>query len=46
MPTSRAFLFGSFAARSLGLPGDPPADVDLMVIGEPAAAEVHEAAVR
>ena len=35
----RAFIFGSFAARSTGVPGPAPHDIDLMVIGtlDPAA---------
>jgi DNA-binding transcriptional ArsR family regulator len=41
-----AFVFGSFAARVLGVPGDPPADVDVMVIGEPNPVEVYDACRR
>lgn len=36
-----AFVFGSFAARAQGVPGPPPNDIDLMVIGTPAAREVY-----
>lgn len=38
-----AFLFGSFAARATGVPGPAPNDIDLMVIGTPAAPEVYRA---
>ena len=31
----QAYLFGSWAARYLGEPGDPPNDVDLLVVGVP-----------
>lgn len=31
-----AFVFGSWARRALGEAGPPPADVDLLVIGDPA----------
>ncbi|GAA1768324.1 ArsR family transcriptional regulator [Nostocoides vanveenii] len=41
-----AFLYGSFAARSLGVPGPPPSDIDLMVIGVPDADEIYAACDR
>lgn len=31
----RAYIFGSWAARFVGLPGPPPADIDLLVVGHP-----------
>jgi len=41
-----AFLYGSFAARSAGVSGPPPSDIDLMVVGTPEAAEVYSACDR
>lgn len=41
-----AFLYGSFAARMRGVPGDPPNDIDVMVVGEPAADAVYDACER
>lgn len=41
-----AYLFGSWAARYLGAPGPDPADVDVVVVGRPARADVAEAARR
>lgn len=31
----RAYIFGSWAARFVGIPGPAPADIDLLVIGSP-----------
>ena len=42
----RAFLYGSFAARSRGIDGPSPSDIDLMVIGRPAANDVYDACGR
>ena len=42
----RAFIFGSFAARAHGIEGDAPQDIDLMVIGTPAAADICDACAR
>jgi len=39
-------IFGSWAARYSGLPGRAPNDIDVLVIGSPNRAEVHEAAER
>jgi DNA-binding transcriptional ArsR family regulator len=39
-----AYLHGSWAARYLGEPGDAPADVDVIVIGEPDVRAVQQAA--
>ena len=36
----RAFIYGSWAARYLGEPGDAPNDVDVLVVGEPDADEL------
>ncbi len=38
----RAFIFGSFAARSTGVPGPAPHDIDLMVIGTPDPAAIYD----
>jgi hypothetical protein len=40
------FLYGSWAARHAGEPGRPPADVDVLVIGEVDRDEVYDAARR
>jgi predicted nucleotidyltransferase len=42
----RAFLFGSWAARYLGTPGEDPHDIDLMVVGEPSRTKLAGAARR
>jgi len=41
-----AFLYGSFAARMRGVPGQSPNDIDVMVIGAPDAEAVYEACTR
>jgi len=41
-----AFLYGSFAARLLGVEGLTPNDIDLMVIGAPDVDEVYEICTR
>jgi predicted nucleotidyltransferase len=41
-----AYLFGSWAARYGGEPGRAPADIDVLVIGEPDRDELDEAAQR
>ena len=41
-----AYLFGSWAARYEGEPGRAPADIDVLVIGEPDRDELDEAAQR
>jgi Predicted transcriptional regulators len=41
-----AYIFGSWARRYDGLPGDPPRDVDVVVIGEPEVDTVYEACQR
>lgn len=38
-----ADIFGSWAARSRGEPGPAPADIDLLVVGEPNRDDLHEA---
>ncbi len=41
-----AFLFGSFAARLLGVAGEAPNDIDLMVVGAPEPSDVYGACRR
>jgi hypothetical protein len=41
-----AFLFGSWAARYQGQPGRAPADIDVLVIGDPDRDDLDEAAQR
>lgn len=41
-----AFLFGSFAARMRGEPGEAPNDIDVMVVGIPDPMAVYEACQR
>lgn len=40
----QALIYGSWAARYLGEPGPPPADVDVLVIGYADPDELHERA--
>jgi hypothetical protein len=42
----QAFVFGSWAARYLGVPGRPPADIDVLVIGSPDRDDLDDAAQR
>lgn len=37
-----ALIFGSWAARHSGTQGDPPHDIDLLVVGSPDRDEVHD----
>lgn len=39
-------IFGSWAARSAGVPGPPPGDVDVLVLGDPERDEIYDAAER
>lgn len=39
----QAFIFGSWAQRMLGQPGASPADIDLLVVGEPDRSELTAA---
>lgn len=39
----RAYIFGSWAARFVGLPGPPPGDIDLLVVGDPDRLAVDQA---
>jgi predicted nucleotidyltransferase len=42
----QAFIYGSWAARDSGIPGAPPDDVDVMVIGSPTLDDLDDAAER
>jgi DNA-binding transcriptional ArsR family regulator len=42
----KAFIHGSWAARYHDEPGPPPRDIDVIVIGRPAAREVDQAAAQ
>lgn len=42
----RVLIYGSWAQRHSGVPGAPPNDVDVLVVGSPARAAVYEAADR
>jgi len=42
----RVFLFGSWAARYAGCPGPAPADIDVLVIGNPDRDQLDDAAQR
>jgi DNA-binding transcriptional ArsR family regulator len=46
IPASGIAIYGSWAARYNGLPGAPPADVDVLVIGEPSRPDIYDAADR
>jgi DNA-binding transcriptional ArsR family regulator len=39
----RALIFGSFAARTAGIAGTSPNDIDLLIIGSPDRREVYDA---
>lgn len=41
-----AAVYGSYAARRAGEPGPPPADIDLLVVGDVDAEDVHVAVER
>ncbi len=41
-----AFLYGSFAARMLGVAGPTPHDIDVMVLGTPDVDAIYEACTR
>lgn len=40
----QAFIYGSWAARRAGEPGDAPADIDVLLVGNPPRGAVNEAA--
>ena len=41
-----AAIFGSWAHRTLGRPGAPPADIDVLVVGTPDPAKIYDACSR
>lgn len=41
-----ALLYGSFAARSRGVAGPPPQDIDVMVVGTPDPEHIYDACER
>jgi DNA-binding transcriptional ArsR family regulator len=43
---NHVLIYGSWAARYQGLPGGPPGDVDVLLIGTPTRTEVYAAAER
>jgi hypothetical protein len=43
---SHILVYGSWAARYQGVPGGPPGDVDVLVVGRPARTAVYTAAER
>ena len=45
-PAAGIAIYGSWAARYHGIAGPPPADVDVLVVGEPTRAEIYDAAER
>src|SRR5262249_52728361 len=44
VPAAGVAIYGSWAARYHGVAGPPPADVDVLIIGEPSRADVYDAA--
>jgi DNA-binding transcriptional ArsR family regulator len=44
IPATGVAIYGSWAARYHGVAGPPPADVDVLVVGEPSRAEIYDAA--
>jgi DNA-binding transcriptional ArsR family regulator len=43
---SKGFIFGSWAARYLGEPGDNPGDIDVLLVGRFKRSSAHEIAVK
>lgn len=46
IPAVGVAIYGSWAARYKGVPGPTPADVDVLVIGEPSRPDIYDAADR
>lgn len=44
IPAVGIVIYGSWAARYRGVAGPPPADVDVLVVGEPSRPEIYDAA--
>lgn len=38
----RALIFGSYAARAAGVPGPPPGDIDVLLVGDIAFDDAYE----
>lgn len=41
---TKAYIYGSWAARRQGESGDTPGDIDLLIVGNPSRSEVYEGA--
>lgn len=46
IPADGIAIYGSWAARYHGVTGPPPADIDVLVVGEPSRADIYDAAER
>jgi DNA-binding transcriptional ArsR family regulator len=46
IPATGVAIYGSWAARYNGVPGPAPADVDVLVVGEPSRPDIYDAADR
>ena len=46
IPATGVAIYGSWAARYAGVPGPAPADVDVLVVGEPSRPDIYDAADR
>jgi DNA-binding transcriptional ArsR family regulator len=46
LPATGVAIYGSWAARYSGVPGPAPADVDVLIIGEPSRPDIYDAAER
>jgi DNA-binding transcriptional ArsR family regulator len=46
IPAVGVAIYGSWAARYHGVTGPPPADVDVLVVGEPSRPEIYDASDR
>lgn len=46
IPAAGVAIYGSWAARYNGVPGPAPADVDVLVIGDPSRPDIYDAADR
>ena len=44
IPAAGVAIYGSWAARYHGVAGPPPADVDVLVVGEPSRPDIYDAA--
>jgi DNA-binding transcriptional ArsR family regulator len=44
IPAVGVAIYGSWAARYHGVAGPPPADIDVLVIGEPSRTDIYDAA--